>query len=93
MEAELRRLRVASLAGLAAWLLVSIALIHLATELVEWGGSSPSIAVGVIFLALAFLSVAYSAYVLYRQNRFFRRWGRRFELLKVVEQKLLGDEK
>ena len=93
VQGELGRLRIASLAGMAAWLVVSLVLIHLAMDLIEWGEPFPRIAIDVVLLALAALSVAYSAYVLYRQNRFFRRWGRRFELLQGVEEKLLGEKK
>jgi len=93
VQGELGRLRIASLAGMAAWLVVSLVLIHLAMDLIEWGEPFPSIATDVVLLALAALSVVYSAYVLYRQNRFFRKWGRRFELLQGVEEKLLGEKK
>jgi len=93
VQGELGRLRIASLAGMAAWLVVSLVLIHLAMDLIEWGEPFPRIAIDVVLLALAALSVLYSAYVLHRQNRFFRKWGRRFELLQGVEEKLLGEKK
>ena len=97
VEKELRRLRIASLIGMIALVLILLSLIRFAVRLIE-SAPPPSppprplmgLAIDTIILALAALSVCYSAYALYRQNRFFRRWGRRFELLREVEQKLLG---
>ena len=48
------------------------------------------IAVDGALLVLATLSLLYSAYALYGQNKFFRKWGRKFELLEGVEQRLLN---
>ena len=96
VEKELRRLRIASLIGMIALLLILLSLIRFAVRLIEPAPPPPrplvGLAIDTIILALAALSVCYSAYALYRQNRFFRRWGRRFELLREVEQKLLGEK-
>ncbi len=42
-----------------------------------------------VLLALAAASLLYSIHALYEQSRFFKRWGRKFELLDNAERKLL----
>ena len=42
-----------------------------------------------VVLALGFLS--YSLYALFGQSAFFKRWGKRFEQLHTLEQKLLEE--
>lgn len=96
VERELRRFRIASLIGVIAWLLILPSLIRFSVRLIELAEVSPrarvELIIDMILLALAALSLCYLAYTLYRQNRFFKRWGRRFELLKEFEQKLLGEK-
>jgi hypothetical protein len=90
----LDRLRTASLIGVFAIILILISLVRFAARLIEFNRVLPhprmGIAVDGALLVLATLSLLYSAYALYCQNKFFRRWGRKFELLEGVEQRLLN---
>ena len=88
------RLRTASLIGVFAIVLILISLVRFAARLIEFNRIFPrprmGIAVDGALLVLATLSLLYSAYALYSQNKFFRKWGRRFELLEGVERKLIN---
>ena len=88
------RLRTASLIGVFAIVLILISLVRFAARLIEFNRMFPhprmGIAVDGALLVLATLSLLYSAYALYGQNKFFRKWGRRFELLEGVERRLLN---
>jgi len=96
VQNELERLRIASLIGVVACVLILLSLIRFALRLIEFSMVFPRARIGVTIdgtlLVLATLSLIYSVYALYRQNGFFRKWGRRFELLEGVEQKLLGQK-
>jgi len=96
VQNELERLRIASLIGVVACVLILLSLVRFALRLIEFSTVFPRARIGVTIdgtlLLLATLSLVYSVYALYRQNKFFRKWGRRFELLEGVEQKLLGQK-
>jgi len=94
VERELDRLRTASLIGVFAIVLILISLVRFAARLIEFNRMFPHPRMGITvdgaLLVLATLSLLYSAYALYGQNKFFRKWGRRFELLEGVERRLLN---
>jgi len=78
-------------ASALAWAVIVSLLAWFAFRFVETGEFSNRLIVGSAFLVVAIAAVGYSAYVLYRLNRFFRRWGKRFEHLEGVERELLGE--
>ena len=88
---EMSRFKVNLLASALAWGVIVISLGWFAIRFVESGEFSNRLIVGSAFLLVAVLAAAQSAYMLYRQNMFFRRWGRRFEHLEGVERGLLGE--
>jgi len=94
VERELDRLRTASLIGVFAIILILISLVRFAARLIEFNRMFPHPRIGIgvdgALLVLATLSLLYSAYALYGQNKFFRKWGRKFELLEGVERELLN---
>lgn len=96
VQKELERLRVASVIGVVACFLILLSLIRFALRLMEFGGMFPHAQMGMridtVLLALATLSLIYSVYALYGQSRFFKKWGRKFELLEGVERRLMKDE-
>ena len=79
------------LASVLAWVIIASSLAWFAVRFVELGEFSNRLIVGSVFLLVAMVAVVYSAYMLIRLNRFFRRWGRRFEHLEGVERELLGE--
>jgi type VI protein secretion system component VasK len=85
------RFRVNLLGSVTAWTVIMCSLIWFAMRFIASGEFSSRLIVGSVFLVIAMVAVVYSAYMLYRQNRFFRRWGKRFELLEGVERELLGE--
>jgi len=96
VERELKRIRIVSLIGLAACLLILVSLARFAVRLMELAEFSRAARVGIAIdaalVTVAAASLAYSVYALYSQDRFFRRWGHRFELLEGAERRLLGEK-
>lgn len=91
VKEEMGRSRVNLLGSVVAWAVVMSSLIWFAMRFIASGEFSNRLIVSSAFLGVAMVAVVYSAYVLYRQSRFFKRWGKRFELLEGVERKLLGE--
>lgn len=85
------RFRANLLTSVLAWVIIASSLALFAVRFVELGEFSNRLIVGSVFLLVAMVAVVYSAYMLIRLNRFFRRWGRRFEHLEGVERELLGE--
>jgi hypothetical protein len=85
------RFRVNLLGSVMAWAVIMSSLIWFAMRFIASGEFSNRLIVSSAFLVVAMSAMVYSAYMLYRQNRFFRRWGKRFELLEGVERELLGE--
>jgi type VI protein secretion system component VasK len=85
------RFRVNLLGSVLAWAVIICSLIWFAMRSIESGDFSRRVIVGSAFLLVAMAAVVYSAYMLYRLDRFFRRWGKRFEHLEGVERELLGE--
>lgn len=79
------------LASALAWGIIVCSLGWFAVRFVETGEFSSRLIVGSVFLSVAIVAVVYSAYMLCRLNRFFTRWGARFEHLEGVERQLLGE--
>jgi hypothetical protein len=88
---EMSRFRVNLLGSVLAWAVIVCSLSWFAIRFVELGEFSSRLIVGSVFLLVAAVAVIYSAYMLYRLNRFFNRWGKRFEHLEGVERELLGE--
>ena len=85
------RFRSNLLASVLGWVIIASSLAWFAIRFVELGEFSNRLIVGSVFLLVAMVAVIYSAYMLIRLNRFFRRWGKRFEHLEGVERELLGE--
>ena len=91
VKQEMSVVTVNLLASAFAWAVVVSLLAWFSFRFIESGEFSNRLIVGSAFLLIAIAAVGYSGYVLYRLNRFFRRWGKRFEHLEGVERELLGE--
>jgi len=105
VEKELKKFRIFSILGAIASVFILLVLGRFIFVLLHITGNIPRMApkypggptLG-LDLALNILALAclfYSLYTLMGQNAFLRRWGKRFEEVRALEQKLLEgiDEK
>jgi len=105
VEKELKKFRIFSILGAIASVFILLVLgrfifvlLHITGNIPRMPAKYPGGPTLLFDLALNILALAclfYSLYTLMGQNSFLRRWGKRFEEVRALEQKLLEgkDEK
>jgi len=89
LETEWRKFWFTSILTLIASVLLLSLVILFALQII---GPDHRFAVRVLATSIGGVGLAYSVYAIVSQNRFFKRWGRRFGRLRKLEEKILPAE-